>query len=54
MLEQLRGLQARDPALQATDGKGEEWTMGKVLRRTLYHSLDHLAELDARFAPRLD
>jgi hypothetical protein len=50
----LHDLQTRDAALVASDGKGEEWTLAKVLRRTLYHSLDHLAELDARFAPRLD
>lgn len=54
MLEQLRGLRARDPALEATDGKGEDWTLAKVLRRALYHNLDHLNELEARFAPRRD
>lgn len=54
MVEQLRGLQAREPALETADGKGEEWTLAKVLRRALYHNLDHLAELEARFASRLD
>jgi len=48
MVDQLGALHARDPALEATDGKGEEWTLAKVLRRALYHSLDHLAELEAR------
>jgi len=54
MQEQLHDLQTRDAALVASDGKGEEWTLAKVLRRAMYHSLDHLAELEGRFAPRLD
>ncbi len=33
-----------------TDGKGERWTLAKVVRRSLYHSLDHLDELDRRLA----
>ena len=49
-LERLRALHALDPALERTDGKGETWTMAKVLRRVLYHSLDHLWELDRRLA----
>lgn len=32
------------------DGKGEHWTLAKLLRRALYHSLDHLDELDRRLA----
>ncbi|MDQ3492393.1 MAG: hypothetical protein M3452_03935 [Chloroflexota bacterium] len=54
LLDQLRDLQAREPAPAVTDGKGEEWTLAKVLRRALYHSLDHLVELEARSAPELD
>ena len=46
----LRDLWARDPALAGVDGKGETWTLAKVLRRILYHSLDHLDELDRRLA----
>lgn len=46
----IRDLQARDPAAAATDGKGEAWTLFKVLRRFVYHGLDHLEELDRRLA----
>jgi len=49
-IERLRALHARDSALERTDGKGETWTMAKVVRRFLYHSLDHLWELDRRLA----
>lgn len=49
-VDQLRALQSRAPELAGTDGKGETWTLFKVLRRFLYHSLDHLDELDRRFA----
>jgi hypothetical protein len=45
---QIRELHGRDPALAGTDGKGETWTLAKVLRRLVYHSLDHLGELDRR------
>ncbi|HEX5450941.1 MAG TPA: GNAT family N-acetyltransferase, partial [Candidatus Limnocylindrales bacterium] len=48
--EHLRLLQARDPAAAGVDGKGEAWTLFKVLRRVLYHALDHLEELDRRLA----
>ena len=41
---------ARDPDAAATDGKGEAWTLFKVLRRFVYHGLDHLEELDRRLA----
>lgn len=44
----LRTLHARDPALEGIDGKGEAWTLAKVLRRLVYHSLDHLGELERR------
>jgi ribosomal protein S18 acetylase RimI-like enzyme len=50
LLGWLRELHARDPRLARTDGKGERWTLAKLLRRALYHSLDHLAELDRRLA----
>ena len=33
-----------------TDSKGERWTLAKLLRRAVYHSLDHLEELDRRLA----
>ena len=46
----LRRLQAADPGAVRTDGKGERWTLAKVLRRSLYHSLDHLDEIDRRLA----
>ncbi len=49
-LDRLRALHAADPAMAGTDGKGEEWTLAKVLRRLVYHSLDHLGELDRRLA----
>lgn len=44
----VRALHGRDPSLEGVDGKGETWTLAKVLRRLLYHSLDHLDELDRR------
>jgi GNAT superfamily N-acetyltransferase len=49
-VDRVRALHAADPALRGMDGKGEEWTLAKVLRRLLYHSLDHLGELDRRLA----
>lgn len=49
-VERLCALHAHDPALERTDGKGETWTLAKVVRRFLYHSLDHLWELDRRLA----
>jgi GNAT superfamily N-acetyltransferase len=44
----LRRLHAADPAASRTDGKGESWTLAKVVRRYVYHSIDHLRELDRR------
>ena len=44
----LRRLHAADPAASRTDGKGEVWTLAKVVRRYLYHAIDHLRELDRR------
>jgi GNAT superfamily N-acetyltransferase len=49
-VETVRALFAADPAMRGEDGKGEEWTQAKVLRRLVYHALDHLGELDRRFA----
>ncbi|MDP8904960.1 MAG: GNAT family N-acetyltransferase [Chloroflexota bacterium] len=50
LIRMLEVLRARDPGATRTDGKGEHWTLAKVLRRALYHSLDHLDELDRRLA----
>ncbi len=44
----LRRLHAADPGASRTDGKGESWTLAKVVRRYVYHSIDHLRELDRR------
>lgn len=49
-LVNLRRLRTIDPGLIRTDSKGETWTLAKVLRRYVYHSLDHLAELERRLA----
>ena len=46
--DRLRELWQRDPALSGMDGKGETWTLAKVLRRQIYHALDHVEELDRR------
>ena len=45
-----RDLQARDPKAAGRDGKGEAWTLFKLMRRFVYHGLDHLEELDRRLA----
>ncbi len=45
-VERIETIQRNDPAVEATDRRGESWTIGKVLRRLIYHSLDHLAELE--------
>lgn len=50
-VEQVRALHAIDPAMSGTDRMGEAWTLAKVLRRLVYHSLDHLDELDRRLGP---
>jgi GNAT superfamily N-acetyltransferase len=50
LIEALRRQHALDPALARVDGRGESWTMRKVVRRVLYHSIDHLRELDRRLA----
>jgi ribosomal protein S18 acetylase RimI-like enzyme len=49
-VEALRTLAARHPASARTDSKGEHWTLRKVLRRLVYHALDHGWELDRRLA----
>jgi hypothetical protein len=46
----LREIHATDPAAARVDGKGEAWTLRKVLRRLLYHVIDHYRELDLRLA----
>jgi GNAT superfamily N-acetyltransferase len=40
----------RDNAKPRTDSKGETWTLRKVVRRYVYHAVDHLRELDRRLA----
>jgi predicted N-acetyltransferase YhbS len=47
-IDNLRQLHSADPAVARTDGKGESWTLAKVVRRYVYHSIDHLRELDRR------
>jgi predicted N-acetyltransferase YhbS len=47
-IDNLWRLHAADPAMARTDGKGESWTLAKVVRRYVYHSIDHLRELDRR------
>jgi GNAT superfamily N-acetyltransferase len=49
-VETIHGLFGRDPAVAGTDRRGEEWTLPKVLRRLVYHALDHWGELDRRLA----
>ena len=46
----LRRFYDGDPAAARIDSRGEAWTLAKVLRRVLYHSVDHLRELDRRLA----
>jgi GNAT superfamily N-acetyltransferase len=49
-MAQVREVVAADPSARAVDGRGEEWTLPKVLRRLVAHGLDHLTELDRRVA----
>ena len=49
VVDRLRAL-AAEPSVARIDGKGESWTLAKVLRRLVYHALDHLWELDRRLA----
>lgn len=46
----VRSMYERDPAMTGVDRRGEEWTLPKVLRRLVYHALDHWGELDRRLA----
>jgi GNAT superfamily N-acetyltransferase len=46
----LRRLGATAAGAERVDGKGESWTLRKVARRMLYHTLDHYRELDLRLA----
>jgi GNAT superfamily N-acetyltransferase len=48
--ENLRRLHAADSGAARTDSAGETWTLAKVVRRYVYHSVDHLRELDRRLA----
>ena len=48
LLERLRQVQHADPSAKRVDGRGETWTLAKLMRRTLYHALDHLEELSRR------
>ena len=52
--ERLDALVAADAAAAGVDDHGEEWTLAKVLRRLVYHALDHLGELDRRLARSRD
>jgi GNAT superfamily N-acetyltransferase len=49
-ISRLRHLGATAPTAERVDGKGESWTLRKVTRRMLYHSLDHYREVDLRLA----
>ena len=49
-VETVRAAFRDDPAVSTTDRRGEEWTLPKVLRRLVYHALDHWGELDRRLA----
>ena len=35
-----------DGVRERTDGRGEEWTVRKVLRRLIYHAIDHPEQLE--------
>lgn len=41
---------AHGAAREGPDRRGEFWTLPKVLRRLVYHALDHWSELDRRLA----
>ncbi len=53
-IDNLRRLHAASGAgtiaPERTDGRGETWTLAKVIRRYVYHSVDHLRELERRLA----
>jgi GNAT superfamily N-acetyltransferase len=48
-VDNLRAVHAADRGSR-TDSKGETWTIRKVVRRYVYHSIDHLRDLDRRLA----
>jgi hypothetical protein len=50
-VDRLRQRLATDPNLEVVDRRGESWTLRKVLRRLIYHSHDHLAEITRSVAP---
>lgn len=50
LAERLDAIFNADPSATRVDLHGEEWTLAKVLRRLVSHSLDHLGELDRRLA----
>jgi GNAT superfamily N-acetyltransferase len=49
-IDNLRRQHTAGPVAERTDSKGERWTVAKVVRRYVYHSVDHLRELDRRLA----
>ena len=48
LLDRLEAVQRADSRAKRVDGKGETWTLAKLMRRTLYHALDHVDELSRR------
>jgi GNAT superfamily N-acetyltransferase len=48
-VDQLIRMVAHDEGA-VVERSGEHWTLAKVMRRLIYHSLDHLGELDRRLA----
>lgn len=43
---QVGNMRHGDGVRQRVDSKGEEWTVRKVLRRLVYHALDHAEQLE--------
>ena len=50
-VDRLRQRASTDPDLEVVDRRGESWTLRKVLRRLIYHSHDHLAEITRSLMP---
>jgi GNAT superfamily N-acetyltransferase len=48
-MDNLRSMHAANLGPRS-DSKGESWTLRKVVRRYVYHAVDHLRELDRRLA----
>lgn len=44
-LQRVRNLAAGAPSMEVVDRRGETWTLAKVLRRLIYHPIDHLDEI---------